>query len=243
MSGSLQPYGGIGGEFPPVRCSWLPAARGSRRIAGHRPGRYPSVPSAPKEPRWVSRPPSRWRIPQASMPSSRCSSRRAARVLRDPAPPVRADPPAPRGRRHLRPTDRGPARVDQRLRHPGYPLQDLRDAQLQVGIFGATLTVTADPGEDLAGAHGQRPRSFGGLRKEQAQEVYRACQSQEQSWREKRRVRELEEMRAKSGGVHLGACRGCRPERGMWRARPRPASSAPGRCWTMGSSPTPNTSR
>jgi len=34
--------------------------------------------------------------------------------------------------------------------------QDLRDAQLQVGIFGATLTVTADPGEDLAGAHGKR---------------------------------------------------------------------------------------
>ena len=37
---------------------------------------------------------------------------------------------------------------------------------------------------------------------------YRACQSQEQSWREKRRVRELEEMRAKSGGVHLGAVPG-----------------------------------
>ena len=44
--------------------------------------------------------------------------------------------------------------------------QDLRDAQLQVGIFGATLTVTADPGEDLAGAHGNaRVLRFGGLRK------------------------------------------------------------------------------
>ena len=84
--------------------------------------------------------------------------------------------------------------------------QDLRDAQLQVGIFGATLTVTADPGEDLAGAQGStRLLRFGGLRKDQAQEVYRACQFQEQSWREKRRVRELEEMRARSGGVHLGA--------------------------------------
>jgi hypothetical protein len=84
--------------------------------------------------------------------------------------------------------------------------QDLRDAQLQVGIFGATLTITADPGEDLAGATGSaRVLRFGGLRKAQAQEVYRACQFQEQAWREKRRVRELEEMRARSGGVHLGA--------------------------------------
>jgi hypothetical protein len=87
--------------------------------------------------------------------------------------------------------------------------QDLRDAQLQVGIFGATLSVTADPGEDLAGAHGNsRAFRFGGLRKEEAKEVYRACQAQEQAWREKRRVRELEEMRAKSGGVHLGAMPG-----------------------------------
>ena len=46
--------------------------------------------------------------------------------------------------------------------------QDLRDAQLQVGIFGATLTVTADQGEDLAGAQGSgRTLRFGGLRKEE----------------------------------------------------------------------------
>jgi hypothetical protein len=83
--------------------------------------------------------------------------------------------------------------------------QDLRDAQLQVGIFGATLTVAADQGNDLAGAEGPaRVFSFTGMRKDQAQEVYRACQFQEQAWREKRRVRELEELRAKSGGVHLG---------------------------------------
>jgi hypothetical protein len=87
--------------------------------------------------------------------------------------------------------------------------QDLRDAQLQVGIFGATLTVSADPGDDLAGATGSAVvHQFGGLHKAQAQEVYRACQFQEQAWREKRRVRELEEMRARSGGVHLGAMAG-----------------------------------
>lgn len=83
--------------------------------------------------------------------------------------------------------------------------QDLRDAQLQVGVFGATLTVSASAGNDLAGAGGPtRALIYVGLRKDQAQEVYRACQFQEQSWREKRRVRELEELRAKSGGVHLG---------------------------------------
>jgi hypothetical protein len=87
--------------------------------------------------------------------------------------------------------------------------QDLRDAQLQVGMIGATLTITADQGEDLAGAAGSpRVLRFGGLLKEPAKEIYRACQFQEQAWREKRRVRELEEMRARSGGVHLGAVPG-----------------------------------
>jgi hypothetical protein len=87
--------------------------------------------------------------------------------------------------------------------------QDLRDASLQVGIFGATLGVVADAADDLAGAEGAaRTLRFVGLRKVQAQEVYRACQAQEQAWREKRRVRELEELRAKSGGVHLGGVAG-----------------------------------
>ena len=34
--------------------------------------------------------------------------------------------------------------------------------------------------------------------------MYRAAQAQEQSWREKRRVRDLDELRAKSGGIQLG---------------------------------------
>jgi hypothetical protein len=45
---------------------------------------------------------------------------------------------------------------------------------------------------------------FPGLRKDEAQAVYRICQAQEQSWREKRRVRDLDELRAKSGGIQLG---------------------------------------
>ncbi len=84
--------------------------------------------------------------------------------------------------------------------------QDLRDARLDVGIFGADLTVTAVRGGDLAGTdQGTLTHTISGLRKEQATTVYRLCQAHEQGWREKRRVRDLEELRAKSGGVTIGA--------------------------------------
>jgi hypothetical protein len=82
--------------------------------------------------------------------------------------------------------------------------QDLQDAQLRMGVFGASLSVSVHGSADLASAEGPR-RVLGvdGLRKDEAQEVYRTCQAQEQAWREKRRVRELEELRAKSGGINL----------------------------------------
>jgi hypothetical protein len=83
--------------------------------------------------------------------------------------------------------------------------QDVRDAQLRAGVFGATLTVSVLGGADLAVAEApRRTLQIDGLRKGEAEEVYRACQTQEQAWREKRRVRELEELRAKSGGISLG---------------------------------------
>ena len=83
--------------------------------------------------------------------------------------------------------------------------QDLKDVKLNVGIFGADLTVTTLDQADLA----SQDRTAGvflltGLRKAQAQGVYRICQAQEQQWREKRRVRDLEELRAKSGGLQFG---------------------------------------
>lgn len=84
--------------------------------------------------------------------------------------------------------------------------QDLRDVSIRAGIFGADLTITAMASDDLAShehAGGAR-RVFMGLRKEQAQQVYTMCQAQEQSWREKRRVRDLDELRAESGGMQLG---------------------------------------
>ena len=82
--------------------------------------------------------------------------------------------------------------------------QDLQDAQLRVGVFGASLSVAVHGTADLASAEGpRRVVRVDGLRKDEAQEVYRTCQAQEQAWREKRRVRELEELRAKSGGINL----------------------------------------
>jgi len=84
--------------------------------------------------------------------------------------------------------------------------QDLREATVTVGIFGATLTISAYRSNDLATEEGPPTRLVvNGLRKQEAQEVYRVCQSRAQAWREKRRIRELEEMRAKAGGIQLGA--------------------------------------
>ncbi|MBN3792107.1 PH domain-containing protein [Burkholderia sp. Ac-20353] len=78
--------------------------------------------------------------------------------------------------------------------------QDIKTAHIKAGIFGSTLTVTALTQPDLASGGAVRGFEFSGLRKNEAQAIYRICQAQEQAWREKRRQRELEELRAKSGG-------------------------------------------
>jgi hypothetical protein len=66
------------------------------------------------------------------------------------------------------------------------------------------LTLVAQSSSDLnIGAEVNRIWSFEGLNKNQAQAMYRICQQHDQVWREKRRVRELEELRAKSGGVQI----------------------------------------
>jgi hypothetical protein len=84
--------------------------------------------------------------------------------------------------------------------------QDLHDVDIRAGAFGATITISSIASNDL----GSRDRSAGstafvGLRKDQAQRVYQIAQMQEQAWREKRRVRDLDELRAQSGGVQIGA--------------------------------------
>src|SRR5580698_337479 len=83
--------------------------------------------------------------------------------------------------------------------------QDLGEVTLHVGIMSANLAVRAGKATDMAslGTQGAQMVQFDGLRKEQAQAVYRICQGQDQAWREKRRVRELEELRARSGGIQV----------------------------------------
>lgn len=83
--------------------------------------------------------------------------------------------------------------------------QDLEEVTLRVGMLSADLAVRAGKTTDLAslGAAGSQRVEFRGLRRGEAQAVYRICQSQDQAWREKRRVRELEELRARSGGIQV----------------------------------------
>jgi hypothetical protein len=83
--------------------------------------------------------------------------------------------------------------------------QDLEEVTLHVGMLSADLALRAGKATDLAslGASGSQRVEFRGLRRSQAQAVYRICQSQDQAWREKRRVRELEELRARSGGIQV----------------------------------------
>jgi hypothetical protein len=82
--------------------------------------------------------------------------------------------------------------------------QDLKEIHLHVGVLGASLQLTAFNGPDLASASGPTlSLLYEGLRKDQAQALYRICQAHDQAWREKRRVRDLEELRARSGGIQL----------------------------------------
>jgi ABC-type amino acid transport substrate-binding protein len=83
--------------------------------------------------------------------------------------------------------------------------QDLGDAKIKVGIFGADIFMKIFGSTDLAiSKDSNQVLVLSGFRKEQAEQIYRLAQAQDQSWREKRRIRELEELRAKSGGVTIG---------------------------------------
>ena len=95
--------------------------------------------------------------------------------------------------------------------------QDLEEVTLHVGLFAATIGVRSGRATDLASevAAGQHRLEFPGLRKSQAEAVYRVCQAQDQAWREKRRVRDLEELRARSGGIQLAAAASASPAPGV----------------------------
>ena len=83
--------------------------------------------------------------------------------------------------------------------------QDLGDAKIKVGVFGADISMKIYSSTDLDTSKSlNKILVIDGLDKEQAQKIYRFAQEQEQSWREKRRQRELEELKAKSGVINLG---------------------------------------
>jgi hypothetical protein len=83
--------------------------------------------------------------------------------------------------------------------------QDLDRVNISNGVFGADISFKASDNADLAiGKSYNRFLRYTGLRKDQTQAIYRIAQAQDQSWREKRRIREMEELRAKSGGINLG---------------------------------------
>jgi hypothetical protein len=82
--------------------------------------------------------------------------------------------------------------------------QDLKEIRISAGILTADLTLFAQNSSDLSlGSQVDRVWTFANLRKDQAQAVYRICQQHDQVWREKRRIRDLEELRAKSGGLQI----------------------------------------
>lgn len=84
--------------------------------------------------------------------------------------------------------------------------QDLKETRIRAGMLSAELTLVAQNSSDLnIGSEVNRIWTFEGLCKDQAQAIYRICQQHDQVWREKRRIRELEELRAKSGGVQFTA--------------------------------------
>lgn len=83
--------------------------------------------------------------------------------------------------------------------------QDLNEVEIGVGLLGATLTFRIRRKSDFAQSS-ERGRAIvcTGLRPTQAQTAYRLCVIHADAWREKRRVRAIEELRARSGGVQLG---------------------------------------
>lgn len=76
--------------------------------------------------------------------------------------------------------------------------QDVKNAHVKEhffpGLLGANLVIDSSEGRTVV---------IRGLDSERARKIYTYAQAQEQAWREKNRIREIEELRAKSGGITL----------------------------------------
>lgn len=79
-----------------------------------------------------------------------------------------------------------------------YQWQDVLDVSMKQGMLSTEIVI-----ETASGKH-----EVGAIDKEQAKRLYGIAQQMEQEWREKRRIREMEEARAKAGGVYMGAMPG-----------------------------------
>ena len=72
--------------------------------------------------------------------------------------------------------------------------EDVKDVDIEQGMMSALIRCTLTDEEVL---------TVSGLVKAQARVVYAICQQKEQEWRERRRVRKMEEDRAKAGGTEI----------------------------------------
>lgn len=75
-----------------------------------------------------------------------------------------------------------------------YQWRDVLDVSMKQGMLSTEIMVETSGGRQVVGS----------IDKEQAKRLYGIAQQLEQEWREKRRVREMEEARARAGGVYMG---------------------------------------
>jgi hypothetical protein len=82
-----------------------------------------------------------------------------------------------------------------RVSFKDYLWQDVYDVSMKQGVLSTQVSVKTPAGVFAIGA----------IDKEQAKRLYGIAQQLETEWREKRRIREMEEDRAKAGGVYMTA--------------------------------------
>jgi hypothetical protein len=72
--------------------------------------------------------------------------------------------------------------------------QDVLHTKLEQGVLSSEFSIETTDGRTAQITH---------LDKDQAKRLYAVCQQLDQEWREKRRVRQMEEERARSGGIYM----------------------------------------
>ena len=72
--------------------------------------------------------------------------------------------------------------------------EDVKNVTIREGVFSSTLICELTNGQEY---------SVGGLKKKQTRTFYSVSQQKELEWRERRRVRRIEEERARAGGTQI----------------------------------------